>query len=70
MNSTIYFYEDFCGCTYVLCCNKDGTYDLSVRLPRGDLYIVKSYSTWRGARIAIGKISEGTAKPTGRKEVI
>lgn len=68
MNGIKYFYEDFCGCTYVLRSNKDGTHDLSVRLPRGDLYRVKSYSTWRGARIAIGKISEGTARPTGRKE--
>ena len=62
-------YEDFYGCTYCLLINTDGRTNMSVRLPRGDLYKTKTYLTYRGARIALGKISEGTAHLTGRKEV-
>ena len=68
MNTIICHYEDFYGCTYVLRNHPNGTADLSVRLPQGDLYLAKTYSTWRGARIAVGRISEGTARLTCRKE--
>lgn len=62
------YYKDFYGFTYCLIVNTDGRANLSVRFPRGGLYHAKTYGTRKGARIAMERISEGTARPTGRKE--
>lgn len=64
------FFADFYGFTYSLLHNTDGKTLLTARFPNGSLYLSKVYSTERGARIALGRISEGTARPTGKKEVI
>lgn len=68
MKGIRYFYRDFYGCTYSIRPNA-GSYDLVARVPQGDIFYVKNYSTFRGARIALGKISDGTARPTGTQEV-
>ena len=68
MNGITYYYRDFYGCTASIHLRRDKSCLLTMRLPNGDLYCQKTYSTWRGARIALGKMSEGTARPTVRKE--
>ena len=62
------FYEDFYGCTASILRHPSGKSLLTVRVPQGDLIHSKTYPTYRGARIALGKMSEGTARQTGRKE--
>ena len=64
------YFEDFYGFTYSLLHNTDGRVLLTARFPSGGLYLSKTYSTERGARIALGKISEGTARLTERTEVV
>lgn len=68
MKGITYFYRDFYGCTASIVLHPNGSCLLTMRLPGGDLYCQKSYSTFHGARIALGKMSEGTARPTTRKE--
>jgi len=68
MNGITYFYEDFYGCTASIHQRKDGSCLLTMRLPNGDLYKQKDYSSLRNARVALGRMTEGTARPTGRKE--
>jgi hypothetical protein len=60
------FYCDPCGCTASILRHPDGRSLLSVRSPQGVLIHGKTYTTYRGARIALGKISDGTMT---RKEV-
>lgn len=62
------YYKDFYGFTYRLVINTDGRANLSVRFPRGGLYHAKTYTTYRGARVAMGRISEGTARFAGRED--
>ena len=69
MKGIRYFYRDFYGCTASINLRPNGSCLLTMRLPHGDLYCQREYSTWRGARIALGKMSEGTARPTGTREV-
>lgn len=70
MKRYIEHFEDFYGCTYSLRPNAGNSCDLTARVPQGDIFYAKHYSSYLGARIALGKISEGTARPTGKKEVI
>ena len=63
------YFEDFYGFTYSLLHNTDGQVLLTARFPHGGLYLSKVYSTERGARIALGRISEGTARMQG-KEIV
>ena len=63
-------YEDFYGCTYSILHQPDGTYRMAARTPQGNLFHMKTYSSERGVRIALGRISEGTARRTERREVI
>ena len=69
MKGTTYYYEDFYGCTASIAVRPNGTCLLTMRLPRGNLYCQKTYSTRHGAMIALGKMTEGTARPTGTREV-
>lgn len=68
MAGITYFYEDFYGCTASIHLRHDGSCLLTMRLPNGDLYKQKDYASFHNARIALGRMSEGTAHPTGRKE--
>ena len=63
-----YFYKDFYGCTASILLRRDGSCMLTMRLPSGDIYKQKNYVSFRNARIALGRMSEGTARPTCRKE--
>lgn len=62
------FYTDFYGCTYSILHEGSGRSRLAVRVPQGDLIHARSYKTYRGAKIALGKYSDGTARLTGREE--
>lgn len=64
------YFRDSYGCTASILRHHDGRSLLTVRIPQGDLVHSKTYSTYRGARIALGKLTEGTARPTEKKEVI
>ena len=70
MTNVTYFYEDFYGCTASIHLRTDGSCLLTMRLPGGDLYKQKDYASFHNARIALGRMTEGTARPTGRKEVV
>lgn len=61
------YFEDFYGFTYSLLHKRNGNVLLTARFPHGGLYLSKVYSTERGSRIALGKISEGTARLTGKE---
>ena len=63
-------FTDFYGCTYSILQQPDGSYRMAARTPQGNLFHMKTYATVRGVRIALGKLTEGTARPTGKKEVI
>lgn len=53
------FFRDLYGCTADLCTFYDGhTTRLTVRDPYGTIVKRKTYSTWRGAKIAMGKMSD------------
>ena len=59
------FYKDFYGCAASLRLNEDGKAHLTVTTPGGKLIHKKSYNSKRGARIAMGKLSESwTLKQT------
>lgn len=68
MNVQKEFYRDFYGCTYSIRKNNSNSFSLIGRLPQGDAFHVQKYSSYRGAKIALGRISDGTAELTGRKE--
>lgn len=68
MTGITYFYEDFYGCTASIAKRPNGMCLLTMRLPGGDLYCQKTYRNLRGARVALGRMTEGTARPTGSKE--
>lgn len=63
-------FEDFYGCTYSILQQPDNTYRMAARTVHGNLFHMKTYNTRRGAMIALGKLTEGTARSTGKKEVI
>lgn len=69
MTNVTYFYEDFYGCTASIHLRTDGSCLLTMRLPGGDLYKQKDYASFHNARIALGRMTEGTARPTGRREM-
>lgn len=51
-------YHDFYGCHACLRVNKDGTARLTVRTSSGKLIHAKNYKSRKGARIAMGRMSE------------
>lgn len=63
------YFTDFYGFTYSILHNTDGRALLTVRYPQGPLYLSKVYTTALGARIAMGRISEGTARETGKEMI-
>ena len=69
MKRCIETFEDFYGCTYSIRYQPDGTFRMAARTPHGELFHMKTYASYRGARIALGRITEGTAELTGRKEM-
>jgi len=69
MKGITYYYRDFYGDTASICLRPDGSCLLTMRLSNGDLYCQRTYSTFHGARIALGKMSEGTARQTVTKGV-
>lgn len=69
MKGIKYFYRDFYGDTASIFLRQDGSCLLTMRLSNGDLYCQRTYSTFHRARIALGKMSEGTARPTTTQEV-
>ena len=62
------YFRDFYGYTAASPVRHNGRSLLTMRLPNGDLYKRKVYTSYRSAKIALGKMTEGTARLTGRKE--
>ena len=52
-------YHDFYGCQAIIKPSEDGTVRLTIRDYRNRPIHAKSYKTERGARIAMGKMSDG-----------
>ena len=67
MDRNTEFYEDFYGFTASIR-TKPGHCLLTVRMPNGTLYHRRTYNTYRGARVALGKLSEGTARIKSKRE--
>lgn len=57
-------YHDIYGGCAVIRNRKNGTAELTVRTCYGDLVCRKTYQTGRGARIAMGKLSDGWTHTT------
>ena len=62
------YFRDPYGCTASILRHPSGKSLLSVRIPQGDLVHSKTYSTYRGARVALGKLSDGMMELTKREE--
>lgn len=62
------YYRDPYGCTASISKTSVGKYQLRICIPSGSCFFSKVYSTWRGARIALGKHSDGMMEMTKRKE--
>ena len=56
------FYHDTYGCTASIHPCRNGQYRLRVSNPYGDRFILKYYSSYRSAKIAMGRYSEGMMK--------
>ena len=52
------FYTDFYGCKADLCQYATGTTRLTIRAASGNIIHRKEYKTWRGAKIAMGKLGD------------
>ena len=52
-------YHDFYGCVACIRHYKNGTARLTVRTAGGHLVHRKDYATYRGAKIAMGKLTDG-----------
>ena len=63
-------FRDFYGCTYSILHQPDDTYRMAARTPHGNLFHMKTYATHRGVKIALGRLTEGTARLIEKKEVI
>lgn len=55
-------YRDFYGCHASIKNSHDGSAQLTVRTSAGKLIHTKRYSTYRGAKIAMGRLSDGWVK--------
>lgn len=57
------FYVDFYGCTYTLTTNLENySVELLAHDAGGRLFYLKTYNSLHGAKIAMGKLSEGTSR--------
>lgn len=64
------FYTDFYGCTASLCQMLHSSETrLVVRDPHGNVIKRKYYRTWRGAKIAMGKLSDSWKNDLTGKEI-
>ena len=61
------YFRDPYGCTASIKGPTGGRWTLRLCLPDGSCFHAKTYSTYRGARIALGKKSEGMMESV-RKE--
>ena len=52
-------YKDFYGCHACIRKAKSGGARLTVRSPVGKIIYAKDYKTYRGAKIAMGRLSDG-----------
>ena len=52
-------FRDFFGCTAEITETRHGEYRLTTWTPQGIPVINKVYGTYRGARIAMGRMSDG-----------
>lgn len=62
-------FRDFYGGHACIRTAKSGAARLTVRTPQGKLIHAKTYKTERGARIAMGRLSDGWYPVSGSKEV-
>ena len=53
------YYRDPYGCTASITRNPDGTAKLTVRTQSGSLIRNDSFASYQGAKIALGKMSDG-----------
>ena len=51
-------FHDFYGCRATIIRRRNQTYSLTIRLGTGKLLYKSSYTTYKGARIAMGKWSD------------
>lgn len=52
-------FRDFYGCSGYVRRFKNGSARLTIHNPQGYLIWARNYQTYRGARIAMGKLSDG-----------
>lgn len=55
-------FRDFYGCHATIIRKRNQTYDLYVRLSNGKLLLRSNYTSYRGAKIAMGKMSDSWEK--------
>ena len=53
------YFKDFYGSSASITATRDGSFRLIIRLDNGKLFHRKTYATERGARVAMGRMSEG-----------
>ena len=53
-----YFHDPY-GCTASITQTRTGKFQLRLCIPNGACFFSKTYATYRGARIALGKHSDG-----------
>ena len=61
-------YRNPYGCTASISKTSAGNFQLRICIPSGSCFFCKVYSTLRGARIALGKHSDGMMELTKREE--
>ena len=69
MRRTLEVYEDFYGCTYTVLRMPDDKHRLVARTPSGKLFYAKSYDTRHGCMVGLGRLTEGTKRLVGKKEL-
>lgn len=55
-------YRDFYGCTACIRKFKSGSARLTIHAPGGKLIHAKNYNTYRGAKIAMSRLSDGWSR--------
>lgn len=51
-------FHDLYGCSATIIRKRNQSYELTIRMRTGDILYKKSYDTYRGARIGMGKWSD------------
>lgn len=60
------YYKDVYGCRARIVERKDGTAFLHATTPGGHCIISRAYNSFKGARIALGRIGDGLFKEVSR----